>query len=331
MEPTATNPIHALRQQSTCLEAAISRSLATPTRKAVHELRSETRRIEAHLDLLQRMHGLRPYRPAAEKLLRRLHKLRGLAGRVRDCDVQRKLLKGGDGEPTSQHESNESLEQNESLKELRPDIETLRKILRRHRRRAERKLLHSLEKQQSKLAGDLETVLNALKPAETAEIPSHELLASIARKFNRSLRFHGAGEKKLHDLRKAAKHARYQCEALPGAPAAAFAEQLETLQDAGGSWHDLLELAKRGSNKLGARHPLTLVLEHHRDEHLNRYLEKLESFRQFSATAASPRKRRVSSRLETEPGPAAPHRRTARNIQTAEASLPATFRKHRLS
>jgi CHAD domain-containing protein len=328
MELTATNPIHALRQQSTCLEAAISRSLATPTRKAVHELRSETRRIEAQLDLLRRMHGLPPYRPAAEKLLRRLHKLRRRAGRVRDCDVQRKLLKAGDGELISQHESHQSLE------ELRPDIENLRKILGRHRRRAERKLLRSIEKQQAKLAGDLETVLSALKPAEAAQVPSHELLASIARKFGRSLLFHEAGEKKLHDLRKAAKHARYQCEALPGASAAAFAKQLETLQDAGGSWHDLLELTKRGASKLGTGHPLTLVLEHRRDEHLNRYLEKLESFRQSSATGTSSRKPRISS-LRTKPSnPAAPSHigRTARITQAAAgASLPATLREQRPS
>jgi CHAD domain-containing protein len=277
---TATNPIRSLRQQATRLEAAITVSLSDPTRKAVHELRSETRRIEAQLDLLRRMRGLPAYRAAAEKLERRLRKLRRLAGEVRDCDVQRRLLKKP-GELDAQNEA-----RSESPAELRDDKEKLRKLLRRRRRRAESRLLHSLERQRTRIARDLETVLEAVKSHEDAAVEAEDLLKPIERRIARSSGFHQADEKRLHNLRKAAKRARYQCEAIPGEHAAALAKQLEEMQDAGGAWHDLLMLAEYGATKLGADHPLARVLERNRDERLDLYLEKLEGLRRMHPTAA---------------------------------------------
>lgn len=278
----ATNPIRTLRQQATRLEAAIAVSAASPTRNAVHDLRSETRRIEALLELLRMMRGLPPYRTAAEKLRRRLEKLRRVAGEVRDCDVQRKLLK-----KPAQLDA-----QNEAPDELRDDKDKLRKILRRRRHRAERKLQHSLGRQGTKLARDLEAVLDAVKAHEDMDVQAEDLLKPIERRLTRISGFRQADEKRLHNLRKAAKQARYQCEALPGAHAAALAQQLEQLQDAGGTWHDLLILAEHAAEELGADHPLARVLERSRDEHLDRYLERLEAFRSRhrSAAASVPRK-----------------------------------------
>src|ERR1700744_501206 len=92
MALSIAKPIQTLQQLVTSLEAALSVNLADPDRKAVHELRSETRRIEAQLELLHMVRGLPPYKTEAESLLRRLARLRRLAGKVRDCDVQRKLL-----------------------------------------------------------------------------------------------------------------------------------------------------------------------------------------------------------------------------------------------
>jgi CHAD domain-containing protein len=94
--PPAATPVEELRKQAGRLEAALSVGVATPTTKAVHELRSSTRRVEAQLELLATVKGLPPYRPAARKVSRRLEKLRRVAGRVRDCDVQDKLLKDED-------------------------------------------------------------------------------------------------------------------------------------------------------------------------------------------------------------------------------------------
>jgi CHAD domain-containing protein len=285
MDSISTNPIHTLRQRATCLEAAISVSLGDPTRKAVHELRSETRRIEALLDLLQNISGLPGYREAADPLRRRLRKLRRLAGKVRDCDVQRRLL--------TKETASES--QVEAASDLREDRDKLRKLLKRDRIDAEVGLGRFLRRQQSKLTRALEDVFNALKPVEKNEVPAQELLERVERSVGRALRFHRLDQKRLHDVRKAAKHARYQCEALPGAGAAAFAKRLEDLQDKGGAWHDLLVLAERASKELGADHALPRALQRDRDEHLNLYLEKLEDLRHGRADliAMSPPRRKV--------------------------------------
>jgi hypothetical protein len=58
-----------------------------------------------------------------------------------------------------------------------------------------------------------------------------------------------------------------------------MAKRLEELQDAGGAWHDLLDLATLCHDELGAEQPLSRVLEHLRDERLDGFLANLEDFR----------------------------------------------------
>lgn len=270
MDSTSTNPVQPLRERATCLEAAISVSLAEPTRKAVHELRSETRRIEAQLDLLRDVSGLPSYREQADALRRRLRKLRRLAGDVRDCDVQCKLLKKDD--PSAAHREAED--------DLQKQKDKLTKVLKQDREDAEDKLARYLRRQQPKLARSLEEVLEALKPSGDERVEVRLLLEIIERGVARSMRFRRLDEERLHDVRKAAKLARYQCEMLPGDEAAAMAKRLEDLQDEGGAWHDYLVLAERASSELGEDHSLPQMLERRREQHLNRYLKKLEALRE---------------------------------------------------
>jgi CHAD domain-containing protein len=268
--PPAATPVEELRKQAGRLEAALSVGVATPTTKAVHELRSSTRRVEAQLELLATVKGLPPYRPAARKVSRRLEKLRRVAGRVRDCDVQDKLLKDEDHAMSSAVEAPSDLTKSQ---------EKLRKRIARDRQRSERKLVAAIEQQLPKLTRDTEELLGALKPAKELEVSVDELLATIAQTMERMLRSREKGEEHLHDLRKAAKRARYQCETMSGSQAAAMAKRLEELQDAGGAWHDLLDLATVCHKEFGAEHPLSRVLEHLRDERLDKYLANLEDFR----------------------------------------------------
>jgi CHAD domain-containing protein len=262
--------VEQLREQARRLEAALSVGVATPTTKAVHELRSSTRRVEAQIELLGMVKGLPSYRPAAEKVHRRLEKLRRLAGKVRDCDVQDKLLKDEDHAMSSAVEAPSDLSKTQ---------EKLRKRIARDRQRNERKLIASIEQQLPKLARNTEDLLAALKPANEFEVNVDKLLAAIEQQMERMLRSREQGEEHLHEIRKAAKRARYQCEGMPGPQAAAMAKRLEQLQDAGGIWHDLLDLATVCHNELGADHPLSRVLEHLRDERLDAYLTNLEDFR----------------------------------------------------
>ena len=263
-------PVRKLGEQAKRLEAALSVGVSTPTVKAVHELRAATRRVEAQLELLSMMHGLPSYRTQAGKVLRRLTTLRKRAGKVRDCDVHLKLLEDKAGEMRAQPETTAAFAKSK---------DKLQKRLTKLRARREHKLIATIERQLPKLSRDTEMLLKALKDAEEREASVTEMLRLIDHKFDRGLQSHQSGEDHLHDLRKAAKRARYQCEGLPGPQAAALARRLEELQDAGGSWHDLLDLTKRCHEALGVDHPMSRMLEHVRDEHLDRYLTNLEDLR----------------------------------------------------
>ncbi len=272
--PAAT-PVEQLREQAKRLEAALSVGVATPTAKAVHELRSSTRRVEAQLELLAMIKGLTPhglpsYKPTAQKVLRRLEKLRRVAGKVRDCDVHDKLLKDDDHAMSSAVEAPSDLTRTQ---------DKLRRRIAKDRQRNERKLLSAIEQQLPKLTRNTEQLLSALKPAQDLEVHVDDLLSTINRRMERILRSREHGEDHLHELRKAAKRARYQCEAMPGPQAAAMAKRLEELQDAGGAWHDLLDLATVCHKQFGPEHPLSRVLEHLRDERLDTYLANLDDFR----------------------------------------------------
>lgn len=265
-----TTPVEQLREQARRLEAALSVGVATPSIKAVHELRSSTRRVEAQLELLAMIKGLPPYRAAAKKVQRRLEKLRRVAGRVRDCDVQDKLLRDED------HAMSSSVEAPSDISRTQ---DKLRRRISKNRQRNENKLIAAVEQQLPKLTRDTEALLTALKPAKDLEVHVDELIASIERGMVRMLDSREKGEEHLHELRKVAKRARYQCEGMPGPQAAAMAKRLEELQDAGGAWHDLLDLTTLCHDELGPEHPLSRVLEHLRDERLDSFLANIEDFR----------------------------------------------------
>jgi CHAD domain-containing protein len=264
------SPIEQLREQAKRLEAALAVGVATPTTKAVHELRSATRRLEAQIDLLKMVHGLPTYKPEANKLLRRLDLLRRKAGRVRDCDVQTKLLMDEEHAIASAVEAPGDLDKTKSKLTKRIDKE---------RQRQEKKLVAEVERQLPKLTRDTEKLLAALKAEEARTVPVADLLDPVMRQMDRLLRSREHGEERLHDLRKAAKRARYQCESMPGTQAAAMAKRFEELQDAGGSWHDMLDLATTCHEEFGAEHPLSRVLEHLRDARLDEYLANIDDLR----------------------------------------------------
>lgn len=288
-----------LREQAKRLEAALSVGVAQPTPKAVHELRSSTRRVEAQLELLKMIKGLPSYKRKAEKVYRRLEKLRRIAGKVRDCDVQDKILKD------DKHVMSSAVEAPSDLKSTQ---EELRNHIAQTRERNQRKLIAAIEQQLPKLTRDTEELLSALKPANDLKVHVDSLLDGVRRKMERTLRSRERGEEHLHELRKAAKRGRYQCESLPGSQAASMAKRLEELQDAGGAWHDLLDLATVCHKNLGAEHPLSRLLEHLRDERLDSYLSNLDDFRSKhidSRTAAS--KRKPPQRAEAKGRRAAPN------------------------
>lgn len=258
-------PVQALREHATALEAAITVALAKPTPKAVHKLRTESRRIEALLDLLTRVRGLPSFRRMAAKLLRQLKKLHRSAGRVRDLDVQQEMLEG-------------HLLLHDSTK-LHKDIQRNRS---RQRKRASRELHDLLTEHKKKLARRVEALLKALEPAEALKLPPDDLLDLVRRDFEstHALLIRHPLSKHLHSIRKAAKLARYQAELAPGSAAARRAAKCyESLQEAGGTWHDWLDLAGFAVEKLGDDHSTAIHIVQLRDRHLDAFRDQLEAMR----------------------------------------------------
>src|SRR5579862_3826645 len=89
---SSAHPIETLRSQSLRLKDALATCLSEPTIAAVHRLRTTIRRVEAQTKLLTQLRGLPPHDRESRTLLKRLKKLRRLAGKVRDLDVQLDLI-----------------------------------------------------------------------------------------------------------------------------------------------------------------------------------------------------------------------------------------------
>ena len=266
--PSPAHPIIALREHASALEAAITVCLAEATPQAVHKIRTETRRIEALLDLLRLQKGLPSYRQKAVKLLRQLKKLRRAAGRVRDLDVQQKLIE--DHEPDYNNKA-----QREAHK--------LGQSREQERKRAARKLLKQLAKRQLKIAVRLEAVLKALKPAEDLQLNPTDLLQQVDQHFRglHALIIRNPSDEHLHSIRKAAKLARYQAELAAGSTTAKrTAKAYKSLQEAGGHWHDWHQLSAIAADELGDKHPATAAFTRFRNRDLGKYRELLEKTRE---------------------------------------------------
>jgi CHAD domain-containing protein len=239
----STRPIQTLRETITAFEAATLLCLAKPGKEAVHRLRTSIRRIEAELEMLAMLPGLPAHGELAENARRLLKKLRRAAGRVRDLDVQRDLVrdeargKGGT---------------------IREEARGLRRNLKRRREDAAEWLLRLLEKQRVRLPLVFEALLEVLAPAESLELSEArvmELAQGWYRSGDTSRPDSGdAGSVDgLHAIRKRAKLARYIAESAPEGAVAArrLGTRFEALQQSGGEWHDWLLLEQIAAEELG--------------------------------------------------------------------------------
>ncbi len=270
MVEAAARPVETLREHLTALQAALVVCLGDARPKAVHKLRTETRRVEAQLVLLGELGGLPRFGREAKRVRRHLKKVRRAAGWVRDLDVQQKLL-GAEG----------------VRRESGRDARTMAEVRKRRREQAAGKLREQLEKRQGKLARGLEALLEALQPAADLELGVRELLAMVERRFRkrRELEVEEPTGEQLHALRKSAKVARYLAESAPGSRRARQTAKLyERLQEAGGEWHDWMELAREAEGELGFGHALAADFAGRCGRHLGKFRELLRGFRGAGGT-----------------------------------------------
>ncbi|WP_158819738.1 CHAD domain-containing protein [Granulicella sp. S156] len=285
MANPTTSPVRTLREHTLALQEAMTVCLSKPRPRAVHKVRTEAGRIEAQLELLNLLKKLPSHRSETARVLRLLKKIRRAAGRVRDLDVQRKLLKppvaNNPEDPATEDAEQQTPHSASELSES-ADLTELRQIRKRRRKRAARKLLKLLDKRQKKLAAAFDALLTALEPVQDLQLPAAELLQLIDQRFRgtHALIIRHPSSEHLHSIRKAARVARYQAEIAPDSAAAIRAAQrYEALQVAGGQWHDTLSLAADAATELGDNHAAAVSFGQQRDQHLAAYRALLERVR----------------------------------------------------
>jgi CHAD domain-containing protein len=231
-------------------------------KKYVHQLRVESRRAAAALDLFN---DFIPVRQKA-RLDKQLKKIRHAAGQARDLDVLIDLLAR---DKTGQ------------------DSNALLEIARRHRKKAQA----DLRRARKRVQGFTGQVKKLLKNAEAeAEAKRHRLgfapwahlrLHPIAAKFFEEAPPADASLKKLHAFRIKAKQLRYMMEMLEPAFPAAFKKELlprvESLQDRLGEIIDITERRKRFKKWLSKTGSKTARL--HLREHIALDASRLEQAR----------------------------------------------------
>ena len=245
---TMAHPVTHLREQGIALRAAIEDCLHKPKPQPVHTVRSTTRRLEALLELFP----LLPHTPKIKKQSRLLRKatnpIRRAAGRVRDLDVHATHLE--ELPPT-------------------PDTAHLIKSLARKRHHQATRLHRTLAKHQPDLVAALDELEKALLPANEVQL-SPTRASQIARTwFAHSIeKLSPQDPQQFHELRKAAKLARYIAEAgtETGDNPSPTARHFNQIQQSSGEWHDWQTLSEQAHKHLKPTSTLIPTLERRRDE-----------------------------------------------------------------
>ena len=275
-------PIRNLGEVAASLEAANRLCVAKPLKRAVHDLRTATRRVEAQLELLSMLPlpDLPPHEQQRQLVLSLLKKLRRAAGQVRDLDVQRDLIR-------READADKSAPSPDPA--IRVEARRLRRALNRDRDHAASHLQQLLRKQHARLPLAFGELLATLAPAESMALSEPRLIELILARYGSNHQTETPAPPvpddtaQLHELRKRAKLARYLAESAPKSAVAAqrLAGQFAILQQAGGEWHDWLVLAQVAAGELGPSAKLSQRFAAHADH-------ALLAFRRCLGEAISP-------------------------------------------
>lgn len=265
------------------LSAAIGNLSHDVTPKHVHRLRTTIRRIEsltayAHLELGRKQ----------EKALRTLTALRKRAGKVRDLDVQAKLLDAIANTSTRQ------------------DRQGLAEALKRKRdRQAERLGSTIAETRDTRLVVHVERILEKVVEALALATPTAPLIQASQELARLSSEFQVDSSTRagvLHKLRIKIKKIRYLAElAEKTVEQESFVGELKAAQDVLGDWHDWEELAFTAEKQFADRINCPLLVE----------VRALFAAKQVAATAV------VAQLLSSHGGP--PARKQPRSTAPPQA------------
>ncbi len=226
------------------LADVVSKLSEEATPKSVHRLRTTIRRIEslisyAHPDLGKKL----------ERSLEKLEELRRRAGKVRDIDVQSKLLdRVGNGSTARDRKTLANLLEKKRKRQVERLSSALGKL-------AGEKLFSRLERVAEKVGTGPTGAHKPLAPLEEAGLQLSRLAAGFA--SHEQLK-----PQRLHEARIQLKKIRYMAELADDSDERkAFLERLKTVQDAVGDWHDWEELARLAEKRFADRVNCALLRE----------------------------------------------------------------------
>lgn len=231
--------------------AAIEACAEKPTEKAMHQVRTRCRRLEALISavLSARLNAER-LQSTGEALVRPIKKVRRAAGPVRDLDIHLSLLETIAGEP------------------LDEDAQKLKKTLERQRERASIAALKEMERHRPKLERRAARFLDAFDDLPASEQELDTAALAKARFLETAAAFPLIRAENLHDFRKRSKQARYIAEVNPRSAASVrLAKKLNRVQDAIGAWHDWDVMMEEAAEILGSRRtPLLRNIQSNRNK-----------------------------------------------------------------
>jgi len=270
----------------------------------VHHMRTNTRKAETLLDALPAKLAKRA------RMESQLKKLRKRAGAVRDADVQIGLLSALSlhSAPPSAAGQKEHLTQALHLQRTM-GLKRLNKFLEKNASDLRKRLaiLHDhLPKNHSHHAASLEKIADDGDDALNEAIRRFRQLAVEHPVLNPS---------NLHDFRKRCKHIRYLAElGNETTESRHFAQQLTSVQDAIGSWHDWQTLHALAF-QLGMHHDLLAVIQTLEDMERHKYAEAIRVAEDAMKSTALPCK----SASRKKP----PARPTLTIVRTSSEPVPA--------
>jgi CHAD domain-containing protein len=220
--------------------------------RAVHTLRTTTRRLEALLQKVLADHPrARRLRDSIKGALECLGEIRRSAGAIRDLDVHATLIQ----------EIREKLDLHESMDDqgqVGDAYERLDHSLKRRRKRLAVKLGKMLKDAEPEVERALDGLPEALRELHLSSL--HDTARKLLR--DHALPLKDVSGKRLHRYRKQTKAARYLAELQGASPAAQrLAKRLKRILDDIGRWHDLMLLTQEAKNVLGRRSLLTEAIQ----------------------------------------------------------------------
>ena len=240
-----SNPATDLRNQIGTLRKAVEDCMGEPKAKAVHLLRTSARRVQAQLQLVSLLPEFPKMTKQTKRFLRAVRPVRRAAGEVRDLDVHMEHLA--------------------ELAESEDTIELAARLKRRRERRAA-KLQRVLYKRQGKLLSAIDELEGELLPVHHFHMDA-DGAGRVARNWyaETTTFLDPKDPMQLHDLRKAAKLARYIAESPSRTKRSRTAQHFNRIQKATGEWHDWLTLEQIARKYLSRRSPFLEKLRAERD------------------------------------------------------------------